>query len=104
MGRRVARASVYHGVYTGEYDEQLKWPRQGPGCHIQLLNHCTGKWEREICCGNGTFNKPAAARQCINCWHNHIRHSVLKYNAEMNTQYLKDDCLHFRITKIEFYD
>ena len=94
-------------LYTepGEYDELLKWPRVCHTCYIQLLNHCTGKWEREQCCAAGTFKKPAPARrrQCFDCWH-HIPHSGLEYNAETKTQYLKNDCLHFRITKIDFRD
>ena len=89
-------------LYTepGEYDDLLKWPRGGPRCYINLLNHCSGKWEREVCCAFGTFKKPAPARQCIDCWHT-IPHSDLEYNAEKKIQYLKNDCLHFRITKIE---
>ena len=30
-----------------------------------------------------------------------IAHTDLELNAQKQTQYLKDDCLHFRITKIE---
>jgi len=30
-----------------------------------------------------------------------IAHTDLEMNAQKQTQYLKDDCLHFRITKIE---
>jgi len=30
-----------------------------------------------------------------------IAHTDLDLNAQKQTQYLKDDCLHFRITKIE---
>ena len=100
-------------LYTepGEYDELLKWPRRRPHCYVQLLNHCTGKWEgdkrhvlfAEEYCSAGTFEKPVPARQCIDCWHN-TPYSDLEYNAQKNTQYLKDDCLHFRILKIDFRD
>ena len=96
-------------LYTepGEYDELLKWPRVHPKCYIQLLNHCTGKWvgiSPHDYCSAGTFKKPAPARQCINCWHHPILPSDLEYNAQKNTQYLKDDCLYVRITEIKFYD
>ena len=92
-------------LYTepGEYDELLKWPRQSPNCYIQVLNHCTSKWKRYLSCGTATFKKPAPARQCSDCWHA-VPHSYLQYNTENNVQYLKDDCLHFRIVKIEFTD
>ena len=91
-------------LYTepGEYDELLRWPRQSPNCYIQLLNHCTGKWKRYLSCGAATFKKPSPARQCTDCWHA-IPHAYLEY-TENNIQYLKDDCLHFRIVKIEFTD
>ena len=93
-------------LYTepGEYDDLLKWPRHGPKCYVQILNHCTGKWEQEVCCSTGTFNKPAPAHQCIDCWHYPVVHSDLEYNAQKNTRYLNNDCLHFRITKIELFD
>ena len=95
---------VSRTFYTepGEFDEVLTWPRRSPRIYIQLLNHCTGRWDMEICCGSGTFRKPGPAHKSIGCCCYAMPHSYLEYDAKQNTQWLKDDCLQFRIARIEF--
>ena len=78
---------------TSEYDGDLSWPIQITA-HLQLLNqrgdhghvvaHLNHRGVRK------TDNYIEIARKFI-------AHSELAYNAAKDTQYLKDDCLHFRL-------
>ena len=72
--------------------ERLKWPAKLP-VTIQIMNHTTGRWERERTNGDvSTRSKPTSAceRSSINT--TYLRHSELAL-------YLKDDCLHIRVSK-----
>ena len=100
--------SMYANVMRGAFDDNLKWPFQG-SVVLQLCNqledkrHCghiisfreaadpkaisrvTGREIAESECGTPTL----------------IAHNDLNFNAVNNCQYLKDDCLHFRIIVVE---
>ena len=100
--------SVYANAMRGAFDDNLKWPFQGR-IVLQLCNqledkrHCghiisfskttdpkaisrvTGQERAESGCGTPTL----------------LAHNDLNFNPANNCQYLKNDCLHFRIITVE---
>ena len=91
---------VWMRVGVGDFDDQLRWPR---ACTItiQLLNqlgdhnHFTKRVE-------GEFRRPTLGfTNTVWSDSTFIAHSDLGYKADRNTQYLKDDCLLFRIVNID---
>ena len=77
----------------GEHDDKLSWPIQVT-VRLQLLNqhgehgHVVASLNRRI--DKGETGYKTIARKFM-------AHSELGYNRAKNTQYLKDDCLHFRL-------
>ena len=94
--------SIYAWLMKGENDDLLPWPFTGK-VTIELLNQLEDK---NHCSRTVTFPPSEASSQRvvsressdigygIPCY---ISHSALGYNAAKNCQYLKDDCLYFRI-------
>ena len=91
----------------GEFDNYLKWPFRGV-ITIQILNQLEDKehYEQIIefsggvsddCVGRKTKALPSIGRARIKF----ISHAELKYNRAKNCQYLHNDCLCFRVTKVE---
>ena len=86
--------SAYLYSKKGEYDDNLSWPIQITA-HLQLLNqrgdhgHVVAHLSRSGITSGSTGHKEISKR--------FIAHSELGYNAAKDTQYLKDDCLHFRL-------
>ena len=84
----------------GDFDDQLRWPR---ACTItiQLLNqlgdhhHFTKRVDGEF---TRTVVIPVTTVLRDDTF---IAHSDLGYKADTKTQYLKDDCLQFRIVSID---
>jgi len=91
--------AVWMRVANGDYDDKLWWPR---ACTItiQILNqladhnHFTKRVE-------GEFRRPHSGTTEVWSDHEFIAHSDLGYKANTNTQYLKDDSLHFKIVSID---
>ena len=83
----------------GLFDGSLRWPAK---CTItlQLLNqhrdqdHHTVTKELE-------WQNPIDRTRAVTFSDKFIAHDDLKWNAEKHTQYLKDDCLHFRISRVD---
>ena len=77
----------------GEHDDKLSWPIKVTA-HLQLLNqrgdhgHVVASVNTRV--GKGDAYHREMARKFI-------AHSELGYTATKDTQYLKDDCLHFRL-------
>ena len=97
--------SVYSYLMRGEYDNHLRWPFQGI-INVQLINQLQDKEHLEI---ESVFdsNSPATARNRLHTKERNsnglgksqlIPHSELGYNRAKNCQYVKDDCLCFRVT------
>ena len=95
--------SVYAYLMKGENDEHLPWPFTGTVI-VKLLNqledenHCSRKIkfptdtkyiQRVV---NEEISRNGYGKTC------YISHSKLGYDAEKNCQYLKDDCLYFKIS------
>ena len=100
--------SMFACLMRGEFDQYLKWPFQG-SVVIQLCNQLEDKYH----CGDTIdFNKRTDPKNTIRVtsgeraegrWGTHalVAHSDLNSNPANNCQYLKDDCLHFRIITVE---
>ena len=94
-GRYSARGShVSVGFYKmrDANTEGLKWPASLP-VTIQIMNHTTGRWERECTNGNDFTRSKPTSECCESSTNNQcLPHSEL-------APYLKDDCLHIRVSK-----
>ena len=87
----------------GEYDSQLKWPAKVEFT-IELINHFGGGENKRVV-QTMEWNKPIrlyylAFTSDPQCFGRFIRHSELPANHQQKTQFLIDDTLHFKITKI----
>ena len=100
--------SIYTCIMRGQFDDSLQWPFTG-AITIQLLNQAEDKNHVEFI--NNYYNAVGfdCSKRVIGStsllsggWGSpeFIHHSSLGYNAEKNTQYLRNDTLHFRILKI----
>ena len=96
--------SVFIQLMAGEYDHRLHWPFVGD-IDIMLLN-----WRENKRFLKKTISIKATSRlvrvvegEYGSCWglHTFISHSALRYDRSTNTEYLQDDCLRFRVYKIE---
>ena len=95
--------SVFVCLMRGEYDDQLKWPFRG-NITIQLLNQSRDEGHREKTvffddrADDGTAGR-VVGKERAKGWGNHqfIAHTEL--NTE-NKEYLKNNCLKFRMSKI----
>ena len=84
----------------GDYDAELKFPVKFT-ITVQLLNQHRNQdhYTRDIQC-EVTREKIGSVVYNIGADWTFILHADLEWNSEKQTQYLKDDCLRFRITKI----
>ena len=87
---------------VGSYDAQLKWPVTVT-VSIQLLNQHADKDHvtREI---SWKYNKKDTTGTTIWIVHKFISHKELDWNAEKETQYLKNNSLQFKVVKVEVKD
>ena len=79
---------------VGEHDGKLSWPIQVTG-RLQLLNQ-RGDHGHVVATLNKTMNRVHTDTHS-EISRKFIAHSELGYNAAKDIQYLKDDCLHFRL-------
>ena len=99
-GGRGTHVSVCYKAEVGNYDAQLKWP-VSVTVIFQLLNqhadknHITKKvawtYDQEDCISNTI---------CVLAY-KVIAHEELDWNAEKETQYLKNNCLQFKIVAVK---
>ena len=90
----------------GEYDSQLKWPAKVQFT-IELINHFKGgenkrvvrtmTWDRPTCVGS--MSPPFISDP--QCYGRFIKHSELLANQQQKTDFLVNDTLYFKITKIQ---
>ena len=99
--------SMFTFMMQGPFDDYLKWPfrgvitiqivnQVGDHDHVEMIirytdetqdisaGRVTGKERSDCGCGNPKF----------------LAHDKLQYNAERQTQYLKDNTLHIRVMKV----
>ena len=93
-------------LMKGEYDESLNWPLNSE-ITIQLLNWREDKAHVETIVDH--YNASIAARTRVvdgdtTPWsrfiHQVVPHMELPYNADNNTEYLHNDTLCFRVSKV----
>ena len=100
--------SVYACLMQGEFDDRLKWPFRG-AITIQLLNQLD---DRIPATGTIRFTENTPSRYTSRVLNSEkaekgwgllkfIRYEELHYNNVKNRQFLKDDCLRFRVTKVD---
>ena len=99
---KATHVSVFYCLNRGEYDHQLKWPFRGD-ITIQLLNQSSdeGHWE-ETGCFDDTVSDKCAGRVVGQERANGLGSYTFIAHTELNTEnneYLKNDCLKFRISK-----
>ena len=105
---RGTHVSVYIHLMHGEYDKSLHWPFQG-AITVQLIN-----WRREAAHVTYTIhfdNKPEFIHTCWNVDEGRnttgrgipqfIARSKLPCNVTSDTEYLRYNCLRFRVTHVE---
>jgi len=84
----------------GEFDATLQWLAKFT-ITLQLLNQHRDQ-DHITVTTQFQWKKPERGRQHVDYFtYKLIAHTDLELNAQKQTQYLKDDCLRFRITKIE---
>jgi len=99
-GGRGTHVGVYLYSMSGEFDATLQWPAKFT-ITLQLLNQHRDQ-DHITVTHQFQWNKPEGERVSVDWFTTKlIAHTDLELNAQKQTQYLKDDCLHFRITKIE---
>jgi len=78
-------------------DSQLKWPVKCT-LKIELLNQ-EGDYQHHETTISASWGKPITDRFGVRPIESKfITHSALEYDPTNSTQYLRDDCLHFRVT------
>ena len=95
--------TVYLYSMSGEFDATLQWPVKVT-ITLQLLNQHRDQ-DHITVTKSFQWTKSESENDWVYAGDFHSRfvsHAVLEYNAQKQTQYLKDDCLHFRVAKMEF--
>ena len=95
------RTHVSVTVYSLKSDDSLKFPVKFT-ITLQLLNQHRDQdhYTRDIQCEIKTRENIGSLIYYIGSDRTFIPHAVLEWNRVKQTQYLKDDCLRFRVTKI----
>ena len=98
--------SVYTCFMRGDFDSQLKWPFQGD-VTVGLLNQLE---DNQHCIYTNQYTDTASdavaarvtdgERSLRRGWRQFILHSELGLRVAQNRQYLKDNCLTFRIVSV----
>ena len=100
--------SVYAYLMRGEFDDFLKWPFQG-SVVLQLCNQLEDKYHLGYTINFSKttdlkyISRVTSGERAESAWgaHTLIAHNDLNFNPANNSQYLKDDCFHFRIITVE---
>ncbi len=99
--------SVFVCQTGGEHDDNLVWPFNRT-ITVELLNQLEDrknkKTELELTVNkssNAVKRPPQGGRNTGYGFGRFIPHTDLAYTSSNNCQYLKDDCLYFRVTKVE---
>lgn len=96
--------SVFVCLMQGENDSSLVWPFRG-SITVELLNQLRDSNHHR---GVIHFQSPNKSTNRVSCvvsstgrgWPQFIPHAALEYQAEITCQYLRDDCLYFRIAQV----
>lgn len=106
---RGTHISCYVYLMKGDYDEGLEWPFRGT-IHVQILNQLKDDLHHsEKITFNSretkNFNSQVSAEKMMGVTglgkSRFIAQSELSYKPAMGRQFLRDDSLYFRVTKVE---
>ena len=103
--------SVYNCLMRGEFDDHLKWPFQGR-VTVAMLNQLEDNHHITKTTAFTAFTDKAEAKHVGRVTdgerapsglgrHTFLAHTDLTYDPAKNCQYLKYDCLRFRIVKVD---
>ncbi len=98
--------AVFVYLAGGEHDDNLVWPFNGT-ITIELLNqledrnHKMRELEWTETKTSTTKRPPQGGTNAGYGWSKFIPHTGLAYTSSNNCQYLKDDCLYFRVTEVD---
>ena len=99
--------SVYAYLMRGEFDDHLKWPFRGCVV-IQLCNQLQDKYHHGYTIDFSettdarVISRVTSGERADSGWGcDLIPHSDLNFNPTNNCQYLKNDCLYFKIVAVE---
>ena len=101
--------SVYVNLMKGEYDGNLKWPFKGSIlielCNQRDTNNIGNIKEKIVFTYDaseiaGRVTGRVVAEQGLGI-PTFIEHSNLGFNSKKNTEYLKNDCLHFTVLSVD---
>jgi len=100
--------SVFAFLMRGKFDDHLKWPFRAH-VTVAMLNRLEDNYHTtQTIRFSETTNSRAISRvtederaQKGYGYHTFVAHTELNYNPAKNCQYLKYDCLRFRIVKVE---
>ena len=107
-GGKGTHVSVYVHIVAGKNDKNLLWPFRGEITYellnqlddknhkVQTMKYDTNEIENHNCVGDGGTSAGWGIPSFIS-------HSALSHNPANNCQYLKDDCLYFRVTQVKVY-
>ena len=110
MAMMLARAhiSVFAHLMQGKFDDQLTWPFQG---HVTVAmlnqlednNHTTKTIPFTDTTDTKVIGRVVERERAPKAWgiYTYLAHTELNYNPTKDCQYLKYDCLRFRIVKVE---
>ena len=107
-GGKGTHVSVFANVMRGAFDDNLKWPFQGR----VVLQLCNQLEDKKHCGHIISFSETTDPKAISRVTSGEIAesgygtstllaHNDLNFNPANNCQYLKDDCLHFRIITVE---
>ena len=102
-GGKATHISAFCYLTRGEYDDQLKWPFRGD-ITIQLLNQSSDEGHRERfvhfddTVGNEYAGRVVGKERATQGWGQQKFTAHTELNTE-NKEYLKNDCLKFRISR-----
>ena len=101
--------SLFTCFMKGEFDSELPWPFYGQ-IVVELLNQNTDNHHHEYIIYYDHSTTEYAGRMRIGTrsrgWGNSrfVSHAKLLKNSGSKVQYLKDDCLKFRVREVQLHD
>ena len=101
--------SVYVNLMRGEFDNHLQWPFRGK-IFIELCNQRepgVNNWTENIVFTYDAIHAGSRVKEAELAEQGlgiptFIKHADLGFNHKKNTEYLKSDCLRFRIERVDF--
>ena len=106
--RKGTHVSIYVHLMHGEHDDHLNWPFRGD-ITVQLLNqrkeeeHVERIVHFDDRCDDECSARVTGRERAVHGWgyRGLIAHSALGCDSAKNTEYLRNDCLKFRVTNIK---